>query len=232
MSSKNTIHDQEIKGVTITDNFPNVNMDTGKLLSYDTLKTNICIYENLKGYKLPYVFDSAYEGEIFYSEKKYDYLICERSDTIGYLFKTPTVYKKVLIDSILKKYSFSYIDPYTALFKKNVSTCISSIKDPRGDMLEETYSLRGKEDTNFTGKATLLFKNADTSSVFSLSRELERAKKMKLVRIDYLNNKQYFKDYNYTLDEISEFTTIEDISEDGKKEMLNYFSVYKNLKSK
>jgi len=210
-SKKHKENQNEIKGIILTDNFPLIDK-TGKLESYDTLVTKIYYYRDLTLYQLSYHYDSSVENVSLKSETRHHYFVHKNGDVYGYDYDEhkPQSGSRISADSLFKKEWCMLINPYPILIKNNV-VLISSQQNADSGILEETYLIKGKSDTTMSGTVFLSFSNTLKNIDYSLSRELDSIKKMKLYTVRMVNNSRYIKDYNITLDRIEQRYTLKEI---------------------
>lgn len=207
-----------IRGVRITEVFPNMTGD-GKVFSYDTPYVKLYYYGEYILCHLSYQFDSVVENVNILSENRYHYIFYKKGSNYGYdLDEHKSRYiTKVPLDSVFKMEWVFQLQIYSIFTTRNKAELISSRRDKRAGSLKEEYIFKGIEDSSRSGFCYLEFTNRMKKIEFSLSKELDSIKKMKLERITIVNNPRYFEaggvyleriKTGYWLEEIKDIDTI------------------------
>lgn len=168
-------------GVSVKQLFPIINQ-YGKLLGYDTSTVLIYYHDNLVVYKLGYQFDSSSGNRLIFSEKRVHYFIYQKNDSFGFDYdehkgNVPVRYS---IDSIFKKEWIKQNKLYP-IFSDNNVELLSSEK--RNGLLLEINRIKDKKDPLKAATAYAEYSGDFSDIDYSLSRELDSIKGMKLSRL-------------------------------------------------
>lgn len=217
---------RDIKGIQITQVFPNMN-NQGKVIDYDTPSVKIYYYKNYSLYHLSYHFDSTVANKVISSEDRYHYVVHEKGNAYGYDFDIhKQQYKrKVSMDSILNLEWVFKIQVYP-IFANNTAILNSSQKDDSFGILRESYQLKGKADTSMSGSCYLEFSNKLNDINFSLSKEFDSIKNMKLIKINIVNNPRHFKQADIYIDKVETSYMMQEIQVPNIKKVMPYFEMY------
>jgi hypothetical protein len=217
----------EITCEKVTQVFPNLS-STGKLTGYDTSSVHIYYYKNLILYNLSYHFDSTVNDKLLLSEKRFHYILYEKGNSYGYDFdEHKTQYKrKISMDSVFKIEWIAVTRLYP-LFVTNIAILLSSNRNKDSGTLHEQYLIKAKDDTTVLAKCSLGFTNKLQHVRYSLSKELDSIKKMKLNMVRIKNHTQYFKEYNFTLDTYELAYDLESVPVFNQNKIMSYFNMYK-----
>lgn len=192
----------DIKGIVVESLFPNYKLDTvkneWKLEKYDSIYTKIYYYKDKVLIQRSYQrADSIRQiqgkstQELVY-HRSYSTFIFSESFDKAIAFDSVSFRKSKLInkDSMLKSEWAFAIDMGKNL-QQNKHALLSSKRNGDGD-LEELYSLSDKNDTTVTGTLLLVFsKNKFPDFNYSLARELEKDRKLKLIKTISVLNPRY-----------------------------------------
>ena len=227
MLNKNKIHGSDIKCVQVKEVFPFID-NNGKLYKYDTPMVKIYYYQDISMYRFGYHYDSTSNGKLIISEYRNHYFIHKKEDTFGYNYDE---YKskfgvRLSADSMFKEQWVTANQQYP-IFTQNTVTLISSVQNSDSGTLHEVYALKGKKDTAMTGTISLSFTNKIKGIDYSLCKELDSIKNMKLYKIKIVNNSRYMKDYKITLDKAEQAYGLEEVPVENREEILSYFERYK-----
>jgi hypothetical protein len=193
----------DIRCEKITETYPII-QPGGTIAGYDTTSVKIYYYKNLKLYDLEYHFDSSHNGELIVSENRRHYLLCRDGDSTGYDFDDhkSAEKRKVQMDSV---YSLEWVfnaNLKRSIFANNLTKLISSKENRDSGIITEQYSLTGKEDTLMKGFAVFLYSTKLKDFVFSLSNELDNAKKAKLFKVNTITYAHFVKEEGFTVESI------------------------------
>ena len=219
----------DIKGIKVTENFPVIDSN-GKLIRYDTFSTRIYKYKNRVLYHGEYNFDSTVNGILLKSEKRDYFFVYKKSNLFGLFFDSnkKTYGKKSLVDSVIKKEWCNNLNFYQGYTESKLKLVSNNEKPDPGGVVQ-TYFFQGIKDSGLTGITYFWFSNKLNHLEYSFSKELDSIYKMKLYKIKIKNNSRYFKDYNFTLDPIEQYFTLEEITVNNKSEIMKYFKEQKNF---
>jgi len=192
----------KIRGVNLTQTFPNIT-EKGKLTDYDTMSVQIYYHNNQELIRTPYYYTTESSTKTLYR-----FFLFNKGDKNGLMY-TNNVGKEVSVDSILKKSWITNFDFYH-LFKDSLVTLLSS-SSPARDSLFEVYRIKGKIDTNQKGIISLNFSKKLRGLDFSLAKQLDSIKNMKLCKVNIINDARYIKEYNWHLDRVEQEWTLSEI---------------------
>lgn len=211
--------------VNATAIFPRINMSSGKLLGYDTTVTQIVQKDDIVLYKILYKYDSLKLDTII-SESRCHYIVYKRGDRFGYNYDIHKSSKgqKVNLDSILKYEWFIQNKLYPIFGSINEVKLLSTYKSSNSDTLKERYSIISKVNPGHSGLAFLEFCNSLNGINFSLSKELDSLKNMKLYKFRTQYNPIKVSD-TVTIDKFETAYEIK-VSKQIDKEIISYFKKF------
>lgn len=243
-----------IRCFKVTQNFPNTNIK-GKLISIDTMVAWVYYYRDQILFYSAYYYNPdallfrllnpevdtnrSPPGSFFLfdttaiPEVRYRYFIYTKGHSYGSVFdKYKAEYnKRILIDSVLESEWTvqSVADP----FIHNTLRLISNHRIRNKGILIEKYSFRGRKDTGVNGTVELSFSHKLKAGGYSLSKNLDSIKNMKLYRVFMITNSRYIKNYRISLDRVEQFSELEEIPVKNREEILKYFELDRdaNLKN-
>lgn len=160
-------------------------------------------------------------------EIRYRYFVYTKGKSCGFVndkYKSE-FNKRVAVDSMLKMEWTTQFGFYP--FNCNV-VFISENKNANTGELHERYSFKGGNNNSMSGTIDLYFSSRLKISEFSLSKELDSMKNMKLYKVYIVNNSRFIKEHNITLDKIEQGWKLEEIPVSNREEILNYFNFDKN----
>lgn len=226
VSLTNKSNNNEITGIELKHNFPIID-EKGRLLYYDTVNTKIYYYKDLTLYQLTYRNDSLFENNLVKSEVRTHYFVHRKNKKFGYDYdEHKRIFtSKLSADSLFNAEWFNKVNPYQILLF-NESVLIASQNNTDSGELKETYTLKAKGDTSMQGTCILVFKKSFNSSSFSLSKELDSMKQMKLCKFELVNNARFMKDKGIYLDKIVQIHTLEKITNLNFELVKRYFEQY------
>lgn len=224
--NKNKVYEKKLRCVKVKEVFPFID-NNGKLYRYDTPVVKIYYHQDKIMYQLGYHFDSTSNGKHIMSEYRNHFFIYKKGNVFGYNYdKYKSIFgKKVLVDSMFKEHWVTANKQYP-IFTQNKVTLISSNQNIDSGYLHEVYSLKGKIDTTMTGTISLSFTNRIKDIEYSLCKELDSIKNMKLFKIRIVNNSRYMKEYKITLDRAEQTYDLEEVPVVNQEEILTYFERY------
>lgn len=213
----------DIRCFKVTQNFPMIN-NKGKLVAYDTMVAWVYYRKNQILYHSAYDF---YLDTIQTPEVRYRYFVYTNGNIYGSLFdKSKSEFNKnVLVDSVLKTewtMQFSFY-PFT---NYNVKL-ISVNKKSTTETIEEIYSFKGIKDSSISGTFDFIFSNRFKKGGFSLSKQLDSIKNMKLYKVRIINNSRDIKEEGIILDRIEQAWDLEEVFIKNYDEISMYFDMEK-----
>jgi hypothetical protein len=212
----------------------------GLMRNHDTLSIPIYYYKNLIAYKLFYTIIKKWDkdGNIADKEEQYQLFVFEKGSKKGYLYDSYSSQKSnvVPVDSMITDVIWCEQNSaqYYKTFERNFVELLSSDKSADNSMLHETYSYRRKGDSTAYGTFKLVFTSKLQNIPFSMSRELDSIKGMKLIGtsaegyFQYPKNGVIIKDTATSKDFMREVT----LSPNDSLEIMQYFDRYLRDKNK
>lgn len=224
--SQSKSNEFQIQGVKIRQLYPIIDND-GKVSKYDTEETEIYYSGDLVLYKLSYGFDSVNIGtnETVLSERRHHYFIVAADSMYGYDYdEHKSQFKqRVLADSLLKWQWASKVNVYP-MVTENIPRLISSFQNTDSGTVHELYSYT-HDDTSAHGTLFFGYSKKLNGLKYSLSKEMDSIKKMKLYKVLQIQDPRYMKAYGITIDKIKSAYEIEDITM-IRPEIIRYFEDY------
>jgi hypothetical protein len=223
--SNSSLKTSEITSEKVTQVLPNLDNEN-KLMSYDTSSVQMYFYKNLVLYELSYRFDSIVNNKTLISEDRTHYFVYEKGKTFGFDYdEHKSIYKKrISLDSIFK---FEWIaqNKLYPLFLDNPTLLVSSHKNQDSGTLHEKYIIRYKNDTSTTGTCSLSFSNNLKDVRYSISKELDSIKNMKLYSFKTERYAGYIQ--GIYVDAYITSTLLEKVSVSNPKKIMSYFNMYR-----
>jgi hypothetical protein len=222
-----------IMGITLRSFFPVVD-NNGKFILYDPQYAEIYYYGNQVLYRTHYTFSwHTKDGGILKEEKRTRNLVHTKGNPEGYYSDSSLAIfnKKVLVDSMLNKEWYE-LGLLSSVLKNTDMSLVSSFKNENVGILNETYLVQSKIDTTQKGMIFLSFSNAFKDIAFTLSKELDETKKMKLSKIKIVNDARFLKGYNINIERIEQTREMELIPIKNAREIIKYFKGAQMLDSK
>ena len=109
------------------------------------------------------------------------------------------------------------------ILKENYHTLISSAKSKEGDITEE-YRFKNKKDTTMTGTVILVFSNKQFGATeFSLAKETEAQKKMKVIKMIVINDARYIPPTNTYIKRMEIPFELKEITITNEEELIKMF---------
>jgi hypothetical protein len=217
---------KNLRGIKVSETV-SILSPTAKLLGYDTFHVKLYYSGNAHLYQLNYQFDSLSNDVQVLSEIREHYVYYQPGNTYGYDFdvhKSPNI-RKIPIDSLRKWEWVFQIDVYN-IFTKAKATLVSSRKNVQRGTLKEHYNFEGIKDTSMTGSCYLTFTKNLKNIEYSLCRELDSAKKMKLQEIRIVNNARYFRSAGIYLEKSQSSYILEEVKNFDQKKIQSYFDMF------
>jgi hypothetical protein len=202
----------------------------------DTIPDRVFFYKDQIIYQSAYtqLFHSP-KGEIIGQEYRYRTFVYTAGHKYGYLFDSlaKKFNAKTDVDSLFNS-DWYFNSPKNPNLSKETSTLVSSAYDSLNAILVKTYSLKGKKDiitgvidTTLSGSCTLWYSSKFKNINYSISKELDSIKNMKLYKVKTITNERYLKDYDITLDRVELTDFMEECSFENESEILSYFKIGK-----
>lgn len=202
--------------------------DKMELLGYDTVSTYMYIINNQTYLQSGYTYTESDSTGIIAKNIRYSHILFSNKSNKAILkdtfrFKNPLIVNK---DSILKNEWVQSFD-VTDIFHQSFSNLLKSQVDKNG--LKETYFIQRKRDTTLKGCIEISFVKAKFDTTYSLSRALEKQKKMRLRSVRIINYSRKIPPINLYVPDIFQGYDLEEIDVDNKNQVDEMFQLYKNL---
>jgi hypothetical protein len=220
---------REIVGVMVHQVAPDFG-PKNKLIGYQLDTTKIYYSDKLRLYHLSYEVDSSdlVTNEKFLSEKRYHYFIYSTDSAFGYDFDTHFLPqgRRVRVDSLLHWQWSPSVNVYS-IITVNRPKLLSTTSNRDSGTLYETYSF-ANEDSSAQGRVVFGYSKKWMSLPYSLSREMDSIKQMKLFEVRYVQDPRYIPAAHMTLDSIKSEYHLKPI-ETIPPEIVKLFGDYRRL---
>ncbi|MBK7884726.1 MAG: hypothetical protein IPJ81_13795 [Chitinophagaceae bacterium] len=225
--NKNDTYNNEIRCIQVKQVFPVIQKD-GKVPKYDSNFVKIYYYKDMAMYHLGYHYSYTKNKVRLITEDRDHFFIHKKGEVFGYDYdKNKSEFGvKMPVDSLLNKQWISVTQIYPMIFE-NSSTLVSSKWNLDSSILDEMYIYRSKQDTAMTGSVHLSFTNKMMDINYSMSKELDSMKNMKLYKAKLSQDSRYVNDFKVNLDEFHIIHGFEEVKITSPKEILAYFERYK-----
>ena len=231
-SDKQKLNPRQIKAISVSQVFPLLN-DKGKLIQLDTGNVKIYYYEKIRLYNLSYRFDSLGEdGEkVVLSETRHHFFIYHSDSSYGYSYDsrfTPSI-QRVAVDSVFQG-EWIVMTKLYPIYTDNITELMTMKRNPDSDTIYESYLLKHKDTGKEYGTFFLGYVKKDSTIPYSLCKELDSIKQMRLFKIQVKYYREYLDAYKITVDsrEWSYDVTDHSLSEAERKKITAYFVQYIN----
>lgn len=220
-------YENGIKCIEVSRLFPVIGM-TGNLRGYDTLSIKIFHKYRLVMYRFSYDYIHMIDDSVDKKEKRFDYIISRKGDSSGihYDLNDSILKERVPVDSFINSRWVRKFDLYQ-LLHDSTSALVSSVRKDHGNILEECYFLKGVKDTTRSGQVCLFYTTKLNGIEYSLSKELDSLKQMKLYKATIVNNSRFLKQYNITMDRIETYYQIQVDTTFDQEKILGLFERFK-----
>lgn len=230
-SCKTTQDIDKLKGIKALAVFPNINFNTGKITGYDTSSIYIFNLEDLVLFKLHYSYDSLLKDS-YKTEIRYHYFIYQKGKDYGYDYDR---YKskngiKISLDSILKSEWVINTKIFPMFGNINEVALLTSYKSKNDDTLKESYFIKSKLNTNQSANIYLEYVKSLMNFEFSLSKELDSVKNMKLSKIRIINNPMKIND-TFTISKFETYYEFQKYLIFNKEEIFKYIQMFRSEKT-
>lgn len=223
--------DSDIKGYVITQTTsPSLGPGNANLKWSDTLKARVYFWKDQVLYHASHLNYYLHKGEERVKTEEQDFIFVHtKGASEGYFYDIfrGLPKKKVKVDSSLQYEWFAQIHIY-AIFLTAECRLLSSTEDPATNILQETYSVKGKgEDSLRTATMNLFYSNELPDREFSLSRELDSIKGRRLIKQKVINNPRLMRETNTALPRIEAGFELEKMK-NIPDSIARYFEGYKH----
>jgi hypothetical protein len=202
---------------------------TGKLTDYSTLSLFIYKLGDTTVYKIPYTYDSiSSAGEVLKHEIRYRHFVCSGKNNWGYIYNEtrPKEHQRIFTDSMLLRYGFTGFNVYKNFDRYDYKK-VDSIYDKKNGTLKENYIVYGKNDTTPIGTTDFTYSQQFKELDYSLSPELDSIKKLKLFKIEIINNERYVAEFNISLEKDRRTIEIKNASADNLHLVQSFIQRYR-----
>jgi|SRR5688572_19256956 len=233
---------EEISGISIERTFPNLVWDSVKnrmiLTHFDTFYTKIYCYkkqvliqsnQRYRNLDLGGLNEDEQQNLINnapYQIRYYTFIYSRYLNSGMLLCDTCDIQNAKIVnrDSMLSR-EWAFNPRREDLFKNNFRTLISSKTSEDGNIIEE-YKFRNKTDSTMTGSIILVFsKNKFDEIEYSMAKEIEQQKKMKLIKIVCINDARYIPPSNTYIERVELPWELKKITITNEKELIKMFEV-------
>ena len=233
---------EEISGISIERTFPNLVWDSVKnrmiLTHFDTFYTKVYHYKKQILIQSNQEYRNLHLGGLSDDEKEnlmkntpfqtryYTFIYSKDVNTGLFICDTCDIHNAKIInrDSMLAR-EWAFDPRREDLFNNNYRTLISSKTSEDGNIIEE-YTFRNKKDSTMTGSIILVFsKNKFDEIEYSMAKEIEQQKKMKLIKIVCTNDARYVPPSNTFIERVEVPWELKQITITNKKELIKMFEV-------
>ncbi|KAF2081964.1 hypothetical protein [Flavobacterium sharifuzzamanii] len=179
----------EITKTYIHNSFPVFKSDASFFIVNDSVA--VINYKNYALYEFEDIFNIQNDSAIINEKVINKYFLLKEKESYGYYYDSLNAKtgKRIRMDSILSKkayYKQTFYFPSLMQF-------ISSKKDQNGYKLIEKYKCKTKVDLTYPDTIIVYFSNKMKNTSFTLSKDLDSIKKMKVVKMRAIFNSQFIK---------------------------------------
>jgi hypothetical protein len=219
---KSKIGSQTIKALLIKSLFPKLTPE-GKLTGYDTLIGKVFETGDY------HLFQSSFNrltfsknGEIKSSHREFTTFVFAKGNKFGSLYNYSEIapFLKVPVDSMLQE-DWAAKKNIGRFITENKSSLYKKQYDSISNTLVEIYDIDSSTNSAKT-RLTLYFSKKLNGFEYSLGKELDNIKGMKLFNAVLEVGRQYAKQYNTWIDAMILKTWIEELTEFDEMEIQNY----------
>jgi hypothetical protein len=215
-----------IRCVAVYKNYPVFNAQ-GKVERFTHYEERIFYSGEMVMVEMGYQFDSLVNNQLVKSEIRHRYLVYKKGNSAGTLYDEGTgeELKSVSVDSVLRLQWFNNLNIYD-MFIQNDVTLISAVRNSSTGTLKEQYAVVSKKDTAQKGRFDLYYSNRLKDIDYSLSRELDSIKGMKLDSILMVNDAHLFREGNIWIEKVDQWFKLSEDTSFDKLKIQKYFSKY------
>ena len=217
--------DPQIRQIHVVYNTPIVNWDstvTDINIAYDAY-----YYGEYFLYKLPYHFDSLYNGQLVFEEWRYNFFVFQKDSTVGYYYYLDPLdtrrEKRFSVDSVLAKNT--YENPgYDSLINRKPD---SAYYDKEANLVN-LYLFPPEKKRPENNKYYLYYTRELKGIKETFSRKLDSLKQMKLFRVKIVAGGGWYEEYKIAFPKRQYLLEMREIPVENKEEVLKYFDRYKS----
>ncbi|MET0464627.1 MAG: hypothetical protein ABW007_15790 [Chitinophagaceae bacterium] len=160
------------------------------------------------------------------------YVFSKHAQTGIHFDGTDYQHSKVFPKDSLYKNEWAFKNPFGNTFSETQHHLISATADKQGNLVEK-YKVKGITDTLATGTVELVFSKTQLQGIdFSLAKEVEETRKMKLVKAVYTSDRRYYEAAKVFQGEIVLPMTITELKIDNTDSLLSMFEYARKLELK
>ncbi len=227
---QSTSKQDELQGVKVSQVAPI--LDTlGKLVRYDSDTVEIYYSGNIRLYYLSYQFDSVdlITKESYLSEKRYHYFIYNIDSAYGHDFDVhrSLTKKRLRVDSLLHWQWTPSVNVYP-IITVNKTHLLNAFSNLDSGTTHEWYAF-SNGDTTAHGTVFFGYSKKLNDLPYSLSREMDSIKQMKLYKVRYTQDPRHIKEAGITVDKVNSEYNLERITA-IRSEIIQYFQNYRRGK--
>lgn len=226
---KLTGNNNTIRSVIVSEIIPLPDKN-GKFTIYDTLTIPIYYYQGLTAYKLIHRLDSLDNlGNLIGSQNKYNFFVYKKGDVFGYIYDSfdPSVAIKVSADSMLKHGIWCEANNLYSGFSENIIQLVATHSNKDSGTLHEFYLYQRNNDSTTNGNFSFSFSDKIKGIEYSLSKELDSIKGMKLYHVKMEGHVQYQREGKIIYDTLRTVDDLKEVVVKDSVEILKYFNRYK-----
>lgn len=187
--SLSCISKNEITKTSLHNSFPVFKSDAGFFIVDDSVA--VINYKNYALYEFEHVFYIQNDTAIIDKKVINRYFLRKEKEQYGYYYDSLNAKtgKRVKTDSILNKKAY-----YNQTFYfPSIMQLISSKKNHNGYELIEKYKCKTKIDLTYPDTVIVYYSNKMKSTSFTLSKDLDSIKKLKVLKMRAIFNSQFIK---------------------------------------
>jgi hypothetical protein len=231
------IKKRAVKGIIVERKFPNLVLDTVKncwvVLKYDPYYTKIFYYKDQVLIESNYYYSETKIGEDFdkrkYRSRYYTFIFSDSSNQ-GVLCDSNSLENTRIVnkDSMLNK-EWAFNTNREKILEDNECTLLFSNVKSDGDIVE-TYSMKNKKDSSMTGNLLMIFSKTRLIAFnYSMAKDIEEKRKMKLIKIEYINDARKLKPNNTCIEKVDIPYGISEIQIKDESALLKMFDFAKSI---
>lgn len=199
---------QKVSAFAVYQTFPWVD-NSGKLLGYDKDSMLVFQRDDLVAYRMSYRIDtldvrmvSGRKSTALKTHWLYQYFIKKKSEAFGYLIDSARMERNgwYTADSIFSKDGFWINAESFYYFYRDNSLLLESKESLQTGNKVEIYQVRSPSEPSYRATLYLEFSEAMKEVGFSLSRQLDSIRNMKLVKTRVLNERRFLPTHKIYID--------------------------------
>jgi hypothetical protein len=197
----------------------------------DTFSYKVFYYKKLVLYESSYEFDSIFNGDLIYKERRASFFVYHTDSLFGYCYRDKGMGNKeerVQVDSMKKNISLesSKLDTLGQIIPD------SSLFTDKSNIRTEIYKLNKGVDSLQHCIIYLTFNKGVRGITESFSRKLDSIKQMKLVHVRFCFEKMYSQLYKMQLPAREIFLKMEELPISGQEQAFRFLRKYEAFVTK